>query len=100
MGRRPAAGGLGSSTPPTMSLREVEHSIRTTISDRSAEKDAVALDVVHTFVSQKPAAVPELESTLQGIYDTTHSIDSLDLFVEILYIMRDHLTVESISRVW
>jgi len=83
-----------------MSLREVEHSIRTALFDRSPEKDAVALDAVHTFVSQKPAAIPELENTLQEIYDTMLSINSLDLFVEILYIMRDHLTVESIGRIW
>jgi len=100
MGTRSAAGGLGSSSPPTMSLREVEHSIRTALFDRSPEKDAVALDAVHTFVSQKPAAIPELENTLQEIYDTMLSINSLDLFVEILYIMRDHLTVESIGRIW
>jgi hypothetical protein len=94
-----AQGGSAPLPPPTM-LREVEHFIKTAISGRSPENDTAALGAVHAFVSQKPADVPELESTLREIYETMMTIGSLDLFVEILYIMRDHLTVESIGRVW
>jgi hypothetical protein len=100
MSRRSAAGCPSSSFSPSTMLREVEHFIKSAISCRSPENDAAALGAVHAFVSQKPADVPELESTLREIYETMMTIGSLDLFVEILYIIRDHLTVESIGRVW
>ncbi|KIM34042.1 hypothetical protein M408DRAFT_5422 [Serendipita vermifera MAFF 305830] len=83
-----------------LSLREIEQLIKTAISDRSSEHDATALEAVHAFVSQKPADVPQLESTLEDIYNTKLPTEFLDLFVEMLYIMRDHLTVESIGKVW
>lgn len=83
-----------------LSLREVEQSIRAAVFSRTSEGDAAALDAVQSFVSQRPADVPQLENTLLEVYNTKPANEFLDLFVEMLYIMRDHLTIDSIGRVW
>lgn len=88
------------SSSPTMSLREVEQALKATISSRTPENDSIAFQKLQSLVSQRPAEVTQLEPRLQIIYNSKPSITPLDLFVEVLYIIREHLTPESIIRTW
>jgi hypothetical protein len=92
---------MADSLPPApMALRDVEQALRVAIATRTPENDAVLYQKLQNLVSQRPAEVAQLEPRLQIIYNSSTSIAHLDLFVEVLYITREHLTPDSIIRTW
>lgn len=86
--------------PAPMALRDVEQALRVAIATRTTQNDAVVFQKLQNLVSQRPAEVTQLEPRLQIIYNSSTSIAPLDLFVEILYITREHLTPDSIIKTW
>ena len=81
-----------------MSAREVEQWLVSAMS--FPEESEEALEKLNIFVSQKPAEVGQLEGWLLEQYHSSSLVTPLELFVEILFEMRDHLSPESISKTW
>lgn len=83
-----------------MFLREVEQSLKDTISNRTQENDSIAFQRLHIFLSQRPAEVHQLEARLEALYHSKTAIAPLDLFVEVLYIIKEHLGSNSVCQKW
>lgn len=83
-----------------MSFKDVDDALKLTISDNSPENQISLYEKLQRFVSQRPAEVGQFEARLLDLYHSRSSVAPLDTYVEVLYIIRDHLTAESIAKTW
>ncbi|KAG8817977.1 hypothetical protein FRC17_011012, partial [Serendipita sp. 399] len=83
-----------------MSLRDIEQSLRSALSSRNPEEDSAALERLQSFVEQRPTDALQVESVLLRLYESSSSLSPIDLFVEAVYTLREHLSSESITKTW
>lgn len=83
-----------------MSFKDVDDALKLTISNNSPENQISLYEKLQRFVSQRPAEVGQFEARLLDLYHSRSSVAPLDTYVEVLYIIRDHLTAESIAKTW
>lgn len=78
--------------------QDVEKSIEVAILDPTHSNEAIALEKLQAFVSKKPDEVPGLEARLQALYHG--KVAPLSTFIEFLFVIRQHLSPETVNKVW
>ncbi|KAG9057066.1 hypothetical protein FS842_008637 [Serendipita sp. 407] len=83
-----------------MSLRDIEQSLKSALLSRKPEDYTLALEKLQSFVEQRPADAFQVESLLHKLYDSNSSLSPIELFVEAVYTLHEHLSTESITKTW